>query len=69
MVINGLRSPKKLPRPWQPIPLRHSNEKKSVVGKTVVRPRAGRAGTVRMMERILPRDDCGVKQKDYKILW
>lgn len=27
MVINGLRSPKKLPSPWQPIPFAHSSEK------------------------------------------
>jgi hypothetical protein len=31
--------------------------------------RQGRAGTVRMMGRIVAREGCGVKRKDYKILW
>jgi hypothetical protein len=33
------------------------------------RLRQGRAGTVRMMGRIVAREGCGVKRKDYKILW
>ena len=31
--------------------------------------RLGRAGTMQAMARILPLDGCGVKRKDYKILW
>jgi len=29
----------------------------------------GRAGTEQLIARILPRESCGVKRKDYKILW
>jgi hypothetical protein len=31
--------------------------------------RQGRAGTKQLMGRILARESCGVKRKDYKILW
>ena len=31
--------------------------------------RQGRAGTKQLMGRILARECCGVKRKDYKILW
>ena len=31
--------------------------------------RQGRAGTKQLMGRILAREGCGVKRKDYKILW
>jgi hypothetical protein len=40
-----------------------------IVSDARSKSRQGRAGTVQMMGRILALENCGVKRKDYKILW